>query len=46
MKLNKVTKEQLLDLYKTKRVSLEGNILKVIEQDSDDTEFNQYLKDS
>jgi len=46
MKLDKVTKEQLLDLYKTKRVSLEGNILKVIEQDSDDTEFNQYLKDS
>ena len=46
MKLDKVTKEQLLDLYKTKKVSLEGNILKVIEQDSDDTEFNQYLKDS
>jgi len=44
MKLDKVTKEQLLDLYKTKRVSLEGNILKV--KDSDDTEFNQYLKDS
>lgn len=46
MKLDKVTKEQLLDLYKTKRISLEGNILKVIEQESDDTEFNQYLKDS
>lgn len=46
MKLDKVTKEQLLDLYKTKKISLEGNILKVIEQDSDDTDFNQYLKDS
>ena len=46
MKLDKVTKEQLLDLYKTKKVSLEGNILKVIEQESDDKEFNQYLKDS
>jgi hypothetical protein len=46
MKLNKVTKEQLLDLYKTKRISLEGNILKVIEQEPDDTEFNKYLTDS
>lgn len=46
MKLDKVTKEQLLDLYKTKRISLEGNILKVIEQESDDVEFNKYLTDS
>lgn len=46
MILNKSTKEQLLELYKTKRVSLEGNILKVIEQEPEDIEFNQYLKDS
>jgi len=46
MKLNKDTKEQLLELYKTKKISLEGNILKVIEQEPEDIEFNQYLKDS
>lgn len=46
MKLDKVTKQQLLDLYKTKRVALEGNILKVIEQEPSDTEFNQYIKDA
>ena len=46
MKLDKVTKQQLLDLYKTKRIGLEGNILKVIVQDPEDEEFNQYIKDS
>jgi len=46
MKLDKVTKQQFLDLYKTKKIALEGNILKVIEQEPEDVEFNQYLKDS
>lgn len=46
MKLDKVTQQQLLDLYKTKKLSLEGNILKVIDQDTENEEFNQYIKDS
>jgi len=46
MKIDKVTKQQLLDLYKTKRIGLEGNILKVIEQEPSDEEFNQYIKES
>jgi flagellar biosynthesis GTPase FlhF len=43
MIVGKVTKEQLLNLYKTKNVCLEGNILKLIDPE-DDTEFAEYLK--
>ena len=45
MKLNKVTKEALLKLSK-KRIYLEGNILKVIEVDSDDVDFKEYITEA
>jgi len=47
MKINidKSTKKALIDLYKSKKVSLEGNILKLIESDGD-AEFEAYLKES
>jgi hypothetical protein len=41
--LDKKTKAKLLELYKTKNITLEGNILKVIES-SEDEEFNEYIK--
>jgi len=43
MIVGKVTKEQLLNVYKTKNICLEGNILKLIDPE-DDTEFAEYLK--
>lgn len=43
MKLCKENKEQLIELYKTKNISLEGNIIKLIE--GDDPEFAEYLKE-
>lgn len=47
IKLNKETREQLLDIFRTKRVGMEGsNLLKLIEDDKDDTEFNLYLEAS
>lgn len=45
MKIDKYTKEQLIELFETKRISLEGNILKVIEDDGDAL-FQRYIKDS
>jgi hypothetical protein len=45
IKLDKNTKSQLIDLYKTKRIGLEGNILKVIDSEGDE-EFASYVKDS
>lgn len=36
----------LLEIHKTKRVSLEGNLLKIIEAEPGDVEFSQYLIDS
>lgn len=45
IKLEQKTREQLLDLYRTKRISLEGNILKLIDPDGDE-EFTNYIKDS
>ena len=44
MKFTKEVKDQLLELYKNKNISLEGNILKLIE--GDDPEFDNYLKES
>ena len=44
MKLNKETKKQLIDLYKTRKIGLEGNILKVI-QSEDDLEFQTYINE-
>lgn len=45
IKLDKDTKALLIGLYKTKKISLEGNILKLIESDSDE-EFASYIKES
>ena len=45
IKLDKNTKNQLIELYKTKKISLEGNILKLIDSDGDE-EFTSYIKDS
>jgi hypothetical protein len=43
MKVDKSTRDLFLNIQKTKKVSLEGNILKVIEADTNDTEFIDYL---
>jgi hypothetical protein len=45
IKIDKETKQALLDLYKSKKIALEGNILKVIDSDGDE-EFDTYVKDS
>ena len=45
IKIDKKTKEQLIELQQTKRISLEGNILKVIEVE-DDIEFQKYVNES
>lgn len=45
IKIDKSTKEVLIDLYKKKKISMEGNILKMIDSD-DDPEFDAYIKDS
>lgn len=46
MKIEKSTRDWLLELYRTKKMVLEGNILKVIEAEPDDTELQEYLTDS
>jgi hypothetical protein len=45
IKIDKKTKDQLLEMFKTKKISLEGNILKVIDPDGD-VEFETYIKES
>lgn len=45
-KLTDQTKNCLIEIYKTKKISLEGNILKLIEEDEGDTEFNEYLRNA
>jgi Fe2+ transport system protein B len=45
IKLDKKTKDQLIDLYKTKKIALEGNILKLIDPDGD-AELELYLKET
>jgi Fe2+ transport system protein B len=45
IKLDKKTKDQLLEIFKAKKISLEGNILKVIDPDGDQ-EFESYIKES
>lgn len=42
IKLSNETKQQLLEIFKSKRIALEGNILKLIEEESDE-EFKVYL---
>jgi len=43
MILDKNTKKQLIDLFKTKNIGLEGNVVKLIDPDGDD-DFAAYLK--
>ena len=45
IKLDKNTRNQLIELYKTKKIGLEGNILKLIDSDGDE-EFMSYIKES
>lgn len=45
IKIDKSTKKELLNLYRSKKISLEGNILKLIDTDGDE-EFESYIKDS
>jgi hypothetical protein len=46
MKVSKEVRDCLLEIQKTKRVSLEGNLLKIIEADEGDDEFKNYLSGS
>jgi hypothetical protein len=46
MKIDKHTRDFILGVFKENKISLEGNILKVIEADPKDLEFNEYLKSS
>jgi Fe2+ transport system protein B len=46
MVVNKETRDLLLEIQKTKRLFLEGNLLKVIEAEEGDVEFSDYLKES
>ena len=45
LKFDADTRSQLINLYATKKISLEGNILKVINTDGD-VEFDKYVNDS
>jgi hypothetical protein len=45
IKIDKNTKSQLLELFKTKKISLEGNILKVIDSDGD-LDFDKYIQEA
>ena len=46
MKVDKSLRDWLLEVQKTKRVSLEGNILKLIDAEDDDVDFKTYLSSS
>lgn len=46
MKVDKTTRDLLLSIQKDKRVTLEGNILKIIEADEGDIEFSTYLSEA
>ena len=46
MIVDKKIRDFLLEIHKTKRVSLEGNLLKVIEAEPGDAEFSEYLSES
>lgn len=45
IKLNKETQDKLIELNRTKKICLEGNILKVIDP-GDNKEFEDYIKES
>ena len=43
MKVDKAVRDFLLDIQNKKRISVEGNILKILEPEEGDTEFSTYL---
>jgi hypothetical protein len=43
MKVNKAVRDFLLDIQQKKKVTVEGNILKIMEPEEGDTEFSVYL---
>lgn len=43
--IDKKTQDQLIELWKTKKISLEGNLLKLIDPEND-PEFSQYLNEA
>jgi len=45
IKIDKETKKQLLEMWRTRKIGIEGNLLKVIDTDGDE-EFNQYILES
>lgn len=45
IKFDKKTKDQLLELWKTKKIGLEGNVLKIIDAEGDE-EFIKYIKEA
>lgn len=46
MKIDKSTRDFILQAFKENKISLEGNILKVIDVDPNDLELNEYLRNS
>jgi hypothetical protein len=46
MQVDQKVRDWILKVHKEKKVYLEGNILKVIEADASDTEFQEYLTQS
>lgn len=46
MRVDKSTRDFILRIFRENKISLEGNVLKIIEADPDDIEFSDYLKNS
>lgn len=46
MIVSKITRDSLLQIQKEKKIVLEGNILKILEAESGDIEFEKYLRDA
>jgi Fe2+ transport system protein B len=46
MTIDKASRDLLLQIFNDKKVRLEGNILKLIEADPEDQEFQNYIKES
>lgn len=46
MKVDKSIRDWLLDIQKAKKITLEGNILKLLEADENDEAFSKYIKDA
>jgi len=46
VKVDKSIRNWLLDVQKAKKITLEGNILKLLEADENDEAFSKYIKDA